>query len=430
MFEINYDLIDPRFKNTIKTIESKPHVRFIRYLLTKRYSPTVIKKELFRLGLSAPHEPNLTAYYLCVIDPLTKAFGVSPLYSDYKNKLLREGNSRGDFSKDTLNYRLHIDNDLDMQVKFCKFIKFIEVGDLWLNEIYKYHGSAVKLPIDENGERILDSTTTFKVVEKLLIHPKRYLIDKMILENVPDTRIAEYFKTKLDVKINRYDIACYKKSFFNIKTQDIEERIQYLEAEKTSLEQLIQDIDNLEDYADMDLGERMLVRRQSETRIEELNDNIKTLNAMYSEYAFQSAVEGQNDFLGIFTDIVVRGYNRFKQLDNYKDRDVVDPLVKTAKMMAFAHDKVESIKTTGEGGKNSGVTDTHSQSVIMQLYKQRMDDIAQQQIKRANEELAEQELDFDGMGLNPNINPDYIAGIDELGMNLEFTGEEDSEEEK
>lgn len=414
MFEVNYDLIDPRFKNTVKTIESKPHVRYIRYLMIKRYSPTVIKKELYRLGLSAPHEPNLIAYYLCVLDPLTKVFGVSPLYSDYKNKLLRDSNVRGDYSKDILNYRLHIDNDLDMQVKFCKFIKFIEVGDLWLNEIYKYHGSASKLPVDENGERILDSTTTFKVIDKILLHPKRYLIDKMILENVPDSRIAEYFKTKLNARINRYDVACYKKSFFNIKTQSVEERILSLETEKSSLEQLLKDIDNIEDYDDMEMGERILIKKQSETRIDELNDNIKTMNAMYSEYAFRSATEDRNDFLGMFSDIVVRGYTRFVQLDNYKDRDVVDPLVKTAKMMTFAHDKVESIKTSSEPGKGSGITDTHSQGVIMELYKKRMEDIADEEIKRANKALEGMRVSE----LNPAINVDEIVGIEELGANI------------
>lgn len=421
MFEINYDLIDPRFKNTVKNIESKPHVPYIRYMLSKRYSPTVIKKELFRLGLSAPHEPNLSAYYLCVIDPLTKAFGVSPLYADYKNKLLRDNNTRGDFSKDILNYRLHIDNDLDMQVKFNKFIKYLGVGDLWLNEIYKFHGNASNLPVDENGQRILDSSTTFKVVDKILLHPKRYLIDKMILENVPDLRIAEYFKTKLNVNINRYDIACYKRSFFNVGVQSIEERIQALESEKGSLEQLLSDIDVTEEYADMDLGERLLIKRQSETRIEELNDNIKTMNSMYSEFAFRSAVEEKNDFLGMFSDIVVRGYSRFIQLDGYKDRDVVDPLVKTAKMMAFAHDKVETIRNA-EGGK--GITDTHSQGVIMELYKQRMDEIANTEIKRANEELAQ----IDPEGLDPLISLDEIDGIEELGTNIDLGNNENSEQ--
>jgi hypothetical protein len=379
---------------------------------------------LYRLGLSAPHEANLTAYYLCVIDPITKAFGVGTLYGSYKNKLLRDGNIRGDFSKDILNYRLHIDNDLDMQVKFCKFIKYIEVGDLWLNEIYKYHGSAARLPVDENGERILDSSTTFKVMDKILLHPKRYLIDKMILENVPDARIADYFKTKLNVKINRYDIACYKKSFFNIKTQSVEERIQSLESEKISLEQLLHDLDNTEDYGDMDLGERLLIKRQSETRIEELDDNIKTLNAMYSEFAFKSATEDRNDFLSMFSDIVARGYNRFKQLDNYKDRDVVDPLVKTAKMMSFAHDKVQSIQATDSGaGRNSGITDTHSQGVIMELYKKRMDEIADEQIKRANQALS----DMDAGELDPLINADEIAGIEELGSNIITEDDDDIE---
>lgn len=425
MLDVNYNLIDPKYKNTVKNIESKPHVRYIRYLLTKRYSPATIKKELNRLALSAPHEPNLIAYYLCIIDPLTKAFGVGPLYSDYKNKLLRK-NSRGDFAKDILNYRLHVDDDLDMQVKFCKFVRYLDIGDLWINEIYRYHGSASNLPVDENGQRILDATSSFKVIDKILMHPKRYLIDKMILENVPDKRIADYFRDKMDMKINAYDIACYKKSFFNIKTQSVEDRIKFLEIEKTSLEQLMEDLDNTEEYINIDLGEKILIKKQSQQRIAELEDNIKTLNAMYSEFAFKAATEDKNDFLGMFSDIVVRGYSRFCQLDNYKDRDVVDPLVKTAKMMGFAYDKVENIQNLKGVNANGGITDEHSQGVLMELYSKRIDEIAAEQIEIANKNLSDTGMEV----LERQIHPDEIAGIEDLGTNIDTDFDDIEDDDK
>jgi hypothetical protein len=151
---INYEKIDPKIRGAVKAIEAKPHVRYIRYLLSKRYSPISIKQELFRLGLSAPHEPNFITYYLTIMDAIIKEHGLSQLYADYKNKLLRK-NKRGDFAKDILNYRLHLAEDLDGQVKFRKFIKDLEIDSLWINDIFKFHGSSGNLPVDELGQRIL-----------------------------------------------------------------------------------------------------------------------------------------------------------------------------------------------------------------------------------------------------------------------------------
>lgn len=422
MFEVDYNKIDPKFKRTVESIEAKPHVRYIRYLLTKRYSPATIKQELFRLGLSAPHEPQLTAYYLCVVDPLVKEAGVGKLYSDYKNKLLRHNKrGAGEFSRNILNYRLDIGDDLDLQVKFNKFVSRFDVAELWINEIYKYHGSASRMPIDEKGNRILNATASFKVVDKILMHEKRYLIDKMILENVNDSRIVKYCRENLKMAINDYDIAIYKRAFFNIKTQSIEDRIQALEFEKNSLETLLSDIANgADEYETMDMGEKILIKKQTEQRISELQDNIKTLNMMYSEYAFKVATEDHNDFEKMFTDVVVRGYRRFCDLDNYKDRDIVDPLFKTARMMSFAHDKVEAIKLGSS--KSQSNTDRSSQQVLMELYKQRIDEIAKEQSERASKEL----VDKDQHGpLNINISPDNIAGIEELGVSFEINEEKE-----
>ena len=112
--KIDFEKIDPKFRQTIEGLEKKPHIKYIRYLLSKRYSPIVIKKELQKLGLSAPHEKPLTVYYLAVIDPLIKHFGLSKTYADYKNKLLRANAKRGDYSKGLLNYRIHLGEDLDV----------------------------------------------------------------------------------------------------------------------------------------------------------------------------------------------------------------------------------------------------------------------------------------------------------------------------
>ena len=128
---IDFETLDPKYRKTIENIESKPHIKYIRYLLSKMYSPIVIKKELQRLGLSAPHEKPLTIYYLAVMDPIIKHFGLSSLYADYKNRLIRGNSKRGEYSKNILNYRLSLGDDLDGQVKFCKMISFLEIDERW-----------------------------------------------------------------------------------------------------------------------------------------------------------------------------------------------------------------------------------------------------------------------------------------------------------
>jgi hypothetical protein len=410
---IDYDKMDQKIIGAIKAIEAKPHVRYIRYLLTKRYSPICIKQELFRLGLSAPHEPNLIAYYLTVIDPIIKKHGLSQLYADYKNKLLRK-NKRGDFAKEILNYRLNLGDDLDGQVKFCKMVKELDVDSIWITEIYRFHGTADRMPVDTDGTRILDAQSPKKSIDKILVHPKRYLIDKMLLENVPDSRISRYCREELKLLVNDYDIAGYKRAFFNIKTVSIEDRIKLLETEKNSLQSLLNDLDTLDAYADMDIGEKMLIQKQTEQRMVELDDNIKTLNMMYSDFAFKQATQDSEDFEGMFTDVTCSLYNRFKALDQFKDRDVVDPIFKVTRMMIFAHDKLEQIKATGNSKTLSG--DKHSQSVIMELYKKRVDDVMDEQVKRANAALKEAGIE----PIDDNVDPNEIMGIEELGTNIDI----------
>lgn len=410
--KINYDLIDPKVRKTVESIENKPHVKYIRYLLTKRFSPSLIKKELRNMGLSSSHEKHLTAYYLAVIDPVIRHFELTYLYANYKSKLLSK-NARHSFSKDILNYRLHLDGDLDGQVKFNKLVKALEIEDLWIGEIYRFYGcSATQMPVDETGKRILSATTSFRNHDKILLSDKRYLIDKLILENVPDNRIAKMCKEQLKLSVNDYDIASYKRVFFNIKTQTIEDKIKSLEGEKNSLNLLLTDINNgIEEFESMTIGERTSLISRTEQRIKELDDSIKTLNSMYSEFAVKIAQYNNNDFESMFADIARSAFCRYKQLDAYTDRDVVDPLMKTVKMMGYAHDKMTDIRLTGSGGKSvSG--DMHSKIVTMELYKQRLDDVNNEVIKRSAIEIGD-----DSYGID--ITAEDIEGIEELGMSFD-----------
>lgn len=410
--KISYENLDPKYRRTIELIENKPHVRYIRYLLSKKYSPIAIKKELQKLGLSAPHEKPLSVYYLAIMDPVIKAAGLAPLYADYKNKLIRAKSKRGEYAKCLLNYRLALGEDLDGQVKFCKMIKVLEIDSLWCQEIYRFHGSAINMPIDELGNRILNTTTSTRgkgAVEKILLFDKRYLIDKLLLENVSIDRISKYCRDNLKFTVYDHDIKLYKLMFFSIQTQTIEDKIKSLSSEKNSLNILIKDVEEaLGDYAELSMGERITLIEQTKKRVNELSDNIKGLNMLYTNAATSMASINEESFQDMFADVVSRAYKRFSQLDNYKDRDVVDPLFKTARMMSFAHDKVEAIKAL----KNSVNTDKHSQGVLLQLYDKRIEEIVEEQKNRVKLETGDES--FGDVDINE------IEGIEELGISYEM----------
>lgn len=407
--------IDSKYKKTIENVENKPHVKYIRYLLSKRYSPIVIKKELQKLGLSAPHEKTLTVYYLTILDPVIKYFGLSSLYAEYKNRLLRANSKRGEYSKNILNYRMHLGEDLDSQVKFCKMICELEIDPMWCNEIYRFHGSAANLPVDELGNRLLSTTTSTRgegSVERVLLFSKRYLIDKLLLENVPIDRIATYCRENLKFNVYGKDIKLYKTMFFNIQTQTLEEKIKSLDYEKNSLNLLLQDIDRgAGEFEELSIGEKISLIDQTNKRIEALDDNIKGLNMFYTEAAVNIAKINEESFEDMFADVVGRTYKRFAQLDQNKDRDVVEPLFKCARIMSLAHDKVETIKALNGGG--AGIGDKHSQSVVLELYSKRVDEIADEEIKRVAELTGD--INYGKVCI------DDIDGIDELSINVNDT---------
>lgn len=409
--KIDFEKLDPKYRQTIEGIEKKPHIKYIRYLLSKRYSPIVIKKELQKLGLSAPHEKPLTLYYLAVMDPLIKHFGLANIYADYKNKLLRAKSKRGAYTKELLNYRLDLGDDLDGQVKFCKLIKSLDIDEMWCQEIYRFHGSAVNLPVDEKGNRLLTSSTSTRgkgAVEKILLFEKRYLIDKFLLENVPTDRITRYCREQLKFSVYDQDIQLYKSMFFNIQTQTIEDKINSLVTEKNSLNTLLKDVeDGIGDYEELSMGDRVSLIDQTEKRVSELSDNIKGLNMMYTNAAVNIAEMNEASFEDMFADVVGKAYKRFVSLDADKDRDVVDPLFKTAKMMSFAHDKVEEIRAmSGRSGNN----DKHSQEVVLQLYGKREEELIEENKRRVAEQTGDENYG--------NVKLDEIEGLDEIALNF------------
>ena len=412
--QIDYTKIDSRIEMLIRGMEAKPHIRYIRYLLSKKYSPSYIKQELRKAGFSAPHEEQLTKYYLAVMDPVIKQLKLTKVYADYKQKLTMKNSKRapGAFMNDLLNYRLVFGEENDLQPNFNKFVRYMEMDDLWRKEIIKYHGSIDRLPVDENNVRILKCDRADLNYEKVLMCPKRYLIDKLLLEHVPDTRIVDYLQKNAGIRhISPSDIKAYKRMFFNIRVLTTEEVIHTLESERDSLKQYLEDLDNTSIGDDMSLSERMVSKQTTSERIDALDDEIRELSAQYTDAVNDVEYNDNAAIHSIFCDIMKRAHTRFVQLDRDQTRDAVDPLFKCVNMLAKAYEKVQDIESS-DAWQKSG--DKNSQEVMLGLYKERVALAKEKSLIETNERL---KLLGDEEGLNPHISYENIEGIEELGVN-------------
>jgi len=413
--QVDYASIDPRIESLIRNIEAKPHVLYIRYLLSKKQSPSFIKQELRKASLSAPHEEALTKYYLAVMDPVIKELKLTKVYAEYKKKLTMKNSKRapGAFTQDLINYKLVFSEEVDLQPAFSKFVKYMEIDPLWTPEILRYHGTVDNLPVDEHGVRILSGDLKNLNYEKVLMCPRRHLIDKMLLEHISDVRISDYLVKTAGIRnISPGDIRGYRQVFFNIRVVTTEEIIHTLESERDAIQQFLSDMENNISANDMTVSDRVNTTQRSQARLDELEDSIRDMQATYSDAVADVAYMDAVSIRGIFNDVLKRGYNRFIHLDKDLTRDAVDPLLKVANMMGKAYEKMATIEAS-EAWQKSG--DKSSQEAIIQLYKESFEQNTKTALVNANDRLA---IGGHTQGLNPDLDYNDIDGIDELGVNF------------
>ena len=409
-------------KATMEAMENKPHIRMIRYLMTKRFGPTQIRNELNNLSCSCPHEEDLKLYYIGVIDPLIQKHGLQDIYSAYKGKLLKinmGGKKRVHFAGDILNFLLEFDTQRDLQPRFLMFLKDLEIEELWQAELYKYYGEASKFPTDPDGNRIFTLSYVKKTVDKIVSSPKRYVVDKFICEGVPTTKIVDFCNKKLDMNLDIYDVNSYKKIFFNIKTQDVESKIKMLELENNNLRKEMSEIDK---DPDLSIGEKTLQKKALQERVENISSNIKSLNSWQSEMMSSQTRAERYDYESMFKDMSVTLYEKFQAASSLPTVDSIDFLVKASKTITTLHDKIQEIEKYNDGKSNTlGVNDTYSNQEIIRLATKNTEESFKEIQETSNQELID--LGYEGLG---DVDPDEIDGADELYVTFQL---EEKEEE-
>ena len=256
--KLNSEVVD-----VIESIERKPHAMYIKYLLTKRVGLMVIIQEMRKLGLSSPSMGYLKKYFQLQIEPLIKKNGLLTLYADYRAKLngkkitAKKDGKKQDYISGILKYAVDIGEDTVLQAKFCTFIKELGVEVPWSWEIARYHGTVDNFPTDSNGVRILSANMSRDSINKVASSPNRYIIEKLLLENISCTRIAKYCNEHLKENICRSDVAVFKEVFFNTKLNGMEDNIKMLTDEKNFQLSIISDLKNdTNEYASLTVGER------------------------------------------------------------------------------------------------------------------------------------------------------------------------------
>ena len=124
----------------------------------------------------------------------------------------------------------------------------------------------------------------------------------------------------------------------------------------------------------------------------------------------------------LFEEIIYAGYKRFENLDQYKDRDVVDPLMKITRMMGYAFEKSEESRKSINSA-NDMTRDSAKNETMMGLYRSRVEEYYQEQQESLKEA---QQLFDDSEDLDDITN---VEGLEELNISAGVEECEDTIEE-
>jgi hypothetical protein len=130
---IDYTKLDNGTIPAIQAIENKGHVKYIRYLLTKRIPPTSMRKELARLALSAPTKETLVTYFTTIFWPMILGFNLQKYYEEYLNRL-----TKAEYEHEVspiLKFDIAFQDNEQDRIAFCLFLRELEVDDMWSREI-------------------------------------------------------------------------------------------------------------------------------------------------------------------------------------------------------------------------------------------------------------------------------------------------------
>lgn len=368
MITIDYASMSGELAHSIRSVEDRPHVLYIRYLLTKCAAPSTIHRDLMGLSLSAPTEEGLRRYWEVVCMPEVKRFGLTKIYQGYFTKMARPQKPH---SFDRLSFKLQVAKYPKLITPFCLFVRELGVGDFWVREIVRGisgagsgSGSADAIPRDERGVPILEYTEA-SGYQSVLACGKRELVERCLLEGMSARRASEFLRVNHRLELHPKAIASYQRYFFNVRRRALEETLDGL---RLDLEALDEEIAALEaDDSEDDLSARMTKLSSLNVRRQSLRSMIRDATMNYSEDSFHQGTAETMDTAEMFQEIVRRSYRRFLYMDQFKTPEAGKSLYEIVRTMDMAAERASP------SGRQSA--DAPGESTIARMYVQRQEEI-------------------------------------------------------
>jgi hypothetical protein len=384
---IDYDKIkDNGHAATIKNLENKPYIKYLRYLLSKGFSPSATTMSLYSLGYPSVSIPNVVIYFENVIMPVANEFKVKKVYSKYIKNLSKDNVS---------NYQAVAYNDLsydqELQTNFCKFLKGIDVIELWTNEIKGYYiNSGCDIPIDDDGEPLVSEACSTANLEALLAHPKRHIIDQLLLDGLSVDKTLKKLKEEHMVKdVFRGDLVTYAKCFFNYQKKSMEDLAEQVSSEIIALEYELDELDN----RNLTMPEKYVAKQEMEKRIQFLKHALMVAKADGSMMAFNYGSIELTNMIEMFKDVFMSNKQLYDFHKVFTEREGIPALNGIVKNMQVASDQIVKLLD------KQGASKITAKEALLEIIKQRHDEIQRQKEVEAMGE----EVDFDDIGNSDSV---------------------------
>lgn len=366
---IKYNKFDEYTRNRIRFLENKGHIGYIRYLMLRRIPFTTISTELLSLGLSGADPVDYQLYFKNVMYPLLRDYKIANYYKNYLNDKEKE---RFSFDKTLSKSESH-------RKYFCECIKELEVDCFFSNEIHAFYRTKDNIPLsDKTGEPVISSEKMPDWTE-MLNHPKRHVIDGMLVDGKTPAMISAYLDKTYDIQLPAGDIAQYGKVFFKTRRRDLERTIEDLENEKAKLQEGLDVIKKTSEDV-MTIGEKTTATANIKQKISMLDAQIKRLSSHHSNAAFNEGVLEFANMREMFADVMIRSHKRFQMLDEKTEVEIVNPLNTVVSMMSRASDKIMSLEAAIKESTKRSVVDEMLEVVMPSL------DRLEDEERRAREE--------------------------------------------
>ena len=385
---IKFHQFDEYTRDRIRSLENKGHIGYIRYLMMRRVSYQEITNELLRLGLSKADESDYLLYFKKVIYPVIQDHKLTLHYKKY---------ARGN-TTERMNFTTEFDKSENKRQHFCACIKDLEIEEFFAEEIVEFYGGPENVPVNEKGDTIV-TTAHMPDWTELLDHPKRHILDAMLVDGKTPKMIESYLDQHYDEQLSASVITMYANSFFRTRRRDLERTIDDLETEKEKLEETLLAIKETKELT-MTIGEKAAAIGTAKKRIRELDEQIKRLSSHHSNAAFNSSLLDYAGMREMFADAMSRTYRRYTTMDERTEDDVVSHLSTLIGMLEKTSKNVLNLDEATK--ENSKKTVAEEMLEVVQPSMDRVKEEEEKALRKYREEfnLPEPENDGDILGMD------------------------------